>query len=306
MRLGLFALRAIEAGEELTFNYQFQNFSRESWKCLCGTDSCQGQLGGGVEERGEASDSASGQLQRERRRVSDSCCTPQPARSAWRSPRPLRPQRLPAPAKEVESSFARLWHAPYPYEGTFSHMGLRAWRVAHLRASSGRRAMRVPPEIWCTRWTCRAWRKAFGEREPDCTGGCAERGRAPSGRRGKKRAAASNCGGDAPTLMQTPDLSVLAAARIRRSCCRSLRRVGASVPVCLCGDGRQRSRCITAEVKHWVKEHCSESVAARSMIERLDMDTETAADEVRSPPLPAPAPHAVVCTGMCVSEDACH
>lgn len=51
----------------------------------------------------------------------------------------------------------------------------------------------------------------------------------------------------------------------------------------------------SAEVKQWVKAHCPENAAARSMVERLDMDTETAADEVGPPPPCATPFMPVVC-----------
>lgn len=45
-RVGLFACRQIAAGEELTFNYQFETFASKPCKCLCGTARCSGWIGG--------------------------------------------------------------------------------------------------------------------------------------------------------------------------------------------------------------------------------------------------------------------
>lgn len=45
-RIGLFALRTITKGEELTFNYQFETFSSKPFKCLCNTAKCTGWIGG--------------------------------------------------------------------------------------------------------------------------------------------------------------------------------------------------------------------------------------------------------------------
>jgi SET domain-containing protein len=45
-RVGLFALRDIAVGEELTYDYQFAYFGSEPWKCLCRSSNCRGVLAG--------------------------------------------------------------------------------------------------------------------------------------------------------------------------------------------------------------------------------------------------------------------
>lgn len=44
-RIGIFAIRDISKGEEITFNYQFQRFGDVKHKCLCGSSKCRGYLG---------------------------------------------------------------------------------------------------------------------------------------------------------------------------------------------------------------------------------------------------------------------
>ncbi|KAL5963178.1 Histone-lysine N-methyltransferase H3 lysine-36 specific [Taenia solium] len=44
-RIGLFALRNIAAGEELTFNYNFCSLGQEMKVCFCGAETCVGYLG---------------------------------------------------------------------------------------------------------------------------------------------------------------------------------------------------------------------------------------------------------------------
>ena len=45
MRIGLFAIKDIEAGEEITFDYQFERVGAKKQQCFCGSKNCRGFLG---------------------------------------------------------------------------------------------------------------------------------------------------------------------------------------------------------------------------------------------------------------------
>ena len=45
VRVGFFARRRIGAGDELTFDYQYETYGTEAQKCLCGAPTCRGVLG---------------------------------------------------------------------------------------------------------------------------------------------------------------------------------------------------------------------------------------------------------------------
>lgn len=45
LRIGLFALKRIKAGSELTFDYKFIRFGGEAQRCLCGEANCKGVIG---------------------------------------------------------------------------------------------------------------------------------------------------------------------------------------------------------------------------------------------------------------------
>ena len=64
-RIGLFAIRNIEQGEELTFNYQFETFASKAFKCLCGTAKCSGWIGGKTKKSREATDRETGKRERD-------------------------------------------------------------------------------------------------------------------------------------------------------------------------------------------------------------------------------------------------
>lgn len=58
VRVGIFAMRDIEAGEELSYNYQFQHFAhgeaaKTSFDCRCGAPNCIGTLDSTVKKRDE-------------------------------------------------------------------------------------------------------------------------------------------------------------------------------------------------------------------------------------------------------------
>ena len=60
MRMGIFAKRAIKAGEELTFNYNVDRYGADPQPCYCGERNCVGYIGGktqtGGGEAGQLSD----------------------------------------------------------------------------------------------------------------------------------------------------------------------------------------------------------------------------------------------------------
>lgn len=45
MRMGIFALKNINPGEEITFDYKFERYGAEPQKCFCGAISCKGFIG---------------------------------------------------------------------------------------------------------------------------------------------------------------------------------------------------------------------------------------------------------------------
>ncbi|KAI9672297.1 MAG: histone methyltransferase set2 [Alyxoria varia] len=46
LRMGIFALRMVEAGEELTFNYNVDRYGADAQKCFCGEPNCKKYIGG--------------------------------------------------------------------------------------------------------------------------------------------------------------------------------------------------------------------------------------------------------------------
>lgn len=46
LRIGFFTIRDLRAGEEVTFDYQFQRYGRKAQKCYCEAPSCRGYIGG--------------------------------------------------------------------------------------------------------------------------------------------------------------------------------------------------------------------------------------------------------------------
>ena len=47
LAIGLFALRDIPAGSEITFDYNFERYGDKPLRCLCSTPACRGTVGGG-------------------------------------------------------------------------------------------------------------------------------------------------------------------------------------------------------------------------------------------------------------------
>ncbi|KAH8387153.1 hypothetical protein KR093_005040 [Drosophila rubida] len=46
LRIGFFSVKRIEAGEEITFDYQYQRYGRDAQRCYCEASNCRGWIGG--------------------------------------------------------------------------------------------------------------------------------------------------------------------------------------------------------------------------------------------------------------------
>ncbi|XP_029360441.1 histone-lysine N-methyltransferase SETD2 isoform X2 [Echeneis naucrates] len=67
LRVGFFTTKAVTAGTELTFDYQFQRYGKEAQKCFCGAPTCRGFLGG---ENRVSVRAAGGKMKKDRSRKS--------------------------------------------------------------------------------------------------------------------------------------------------------------------------------------------------------------------------------------------
>jgi len=46
LRIGFFSVKPIQAGEEITFDYQYQRYGRDAQRCYCEATNCRGWIGG--------------------------------------------------------------------------------------------------------------------------------------------------------------------------------------------------------------------------------------------------------------------
>ncbi|RKP05448.1 hypothetical protein THASP1DRAFT_32709 [Thamnocephalis sphaerospora] len=56
MRMGIFTLRRVAQGEELTFDYKFERYGAEAQPCYCGEPNCKGYIGGDSKSNQKAMD----------------------------------------------------------------------------------------------------------------------------------------------------------------------------------------------------------------------------------------------------------
>eukprot|EP01122_Echinamoeba_exundans_P010677 TRINITY_DN4048_c0_g2_i2.p1 TRINITY_DN4048_c0_g2~~TRINITY_DN4048_c0_g2_i2.p1 ORF type:complete len:613 (-),score=127.29 TRINITY_DN4048_c0_g2_i2:38-1798(-) len=56
VRIGIFTMRDVLEGEELTFDYQFERFGSKKQRCLCGSANCCQYIGGKIEKPGPQPD----------------------------------------------------------------------------------------------------------------------------------------------------------------------------------------------------------------------------------------------------------
>ena len=45
LRIGFFTICPVGAGEEITFDYQFERYGKKAQRCFCGASICRGFIG---------------------------------------------------------------------------------------------------------------------------------------------------------------------------------------------------------------------------------------------------------------------
>jgi len=100
LRIGFFSVKPIQAGEEITFDYQYQRYGRDAQRCYCEATNCRGWIGGEPDsDEGEQLDvSSDSEVDME-----DEELEPEPGAEEEQG----QPRKI-AKAKRSESSQARL------------------------------------------------------------------------------------------------------------------------------------------------------------------------------------------------------
>eukprot|EP00936_MAST-01D_sp_MAST-1D-sp1_P002798 g2798.t1 len=128
LRLGLFTLRDIKEGEELTIDYRFTHFTLERWRCLCGESGCAGWMDASSAEKQAAL-----------------------LRSGEGKPKSKRRKRAAAPPAKKVSSLSLLWNAQWE-ECEAEEAGFREQRLFVLRDVAA-------PSQPCQDYNPKAWHK---------------------------------------------------------------------------------------------------------------------------------------------------
>eukprot|EP00045_Choanoeca_perplexa_P014811 m.176632 g.176632 ORF g.176632 m.176632 type:complete len:728 (-) comp16802_c0_seq3:1012-3195(-) len=72
LRVGFFAIKDIAAGEEITFDYQYERYGEQAQACYCGSSKCRGTLG---KKREQTSKAVKSDRDREKARLNDFLAT---------------------------------------------------------------------------------------------------------------------------------------------------------------------------------------------------------------------------------------
>ncbi|XP_075214845.1 SET domain containing 2 [Lycorma delicatula] len=71
LRIGFFSKRPIAAGEEITFDYQFQRYGKEAQRCYCESNACRGWIGEDPDKEGKWSDGSNRKERKEKKKKRD-------------------------------------------------------------------------------------------------------------------------------------------------------------------------------------------------------------------------------------------
>ncbi|KAJ0182082.1 hypothetical protein K1T71_002804 [Dendrolimus kikuchii] len=93
LRIGFFSKRDIVAGEEITFDYQFQRFGKVAQRCYCGAESCRGWIGAEPDSDDDYDEEEEEDVSTSKLKTTESSEEAQVSTAETAGPRPIRPKR---------------------------------------------------------------------------------------------------------------------------------------------------------------------------------------------------------------------